>query len=489
MNESEIKQEPPKAFQVTFQFRAYTSRQGYAQLDDVLRRQCWLYNQALEMRKNAYEIGGVTVTYQDQAKWLTGMRSTHRGTMDTIARRVQCGTLLRLERAYGGFFRRIATKQKAGHPRFKPAQRWQTITVDSPQYERSWLHFEPDRRQPVITLTVKGLPPLEMKVSRERCIQLQQLQSNKKWTGLRITRKGRRATVNLTFATDKDPMPTTGQVLGMNRGIVRQATIYAGSPETLDGRQAGQWRQGDSCWWGSHFGTVLRTISENHALIDLENAGQMVVPIDSLTTPHAKAQNQPTVTVVKPVKNDEKKQRRLQRKIARAARGSNSRRKKVATLSNFHEKQRIRQRNDAHRLTSQIIQNFDVVGMEKWDIPKMTRSARGTVEEPGKGVARKSQFNREILVQRWGQMQTQLAYKAEWAGRQLIAVPADYITQTCSRCGQRNPGPYEQRMYTCRHCGYEIDQDETAAINILRRALGPAGAELKPRCAASIDNP
>ena len=128
-----MKDADDREFQHTFQLRAYTSKQGFAELEKVLRQQCWLYNQALEMRIKAWEIGGVSVSFYDQCKWLTGMRFTHQFTtydrMDTLARRVQCGTLKRLDKSFDAFFRRVKAGHKAGFPRFKPAQRWHTIEV------------------------------------------------------------------------------------------------------------------------------------------------------------------------------------------------------------------------------------------------------------------------------------------------------------------------------------------------------------------------
>ena len=478
-----------REFQHTFQLRAYTSKQGFAELEKVLRQQCWLYNQALEMRIKAWEIGGVSVSFYDQCKWLTGMRFTHQFTkydrMDTLARRVQCGTLKRLDKAFEGFFRRIKAGQKAGFPRFKPAQRWHTIEVDSPKYEKGWLSFSPDRAKPRVTLTVKGLPPLEMKTTKARCLLFQELVGAKKWTDLRVAKKGRRITVNLTFQVAKEGLAPTGKVMGMNRGVVRKATLHSASA----GVQGTTLREGSSCWWRQHFGTYIRSVSGSHAMVDLEGLGQMVVPMYDLETPMQRLQPKNAPVVIPPAMSNRKRKKRLQRKVSRAVKGSNSRRKKVAVYANICDREKIRHRNETHRLTSQIIKDFDTIAIEDFDIVRMTASISGTVDNPGKGVERKSDLNREIMEQRWGQIHQQLTYKAAWAGRQLLVVSPAFITQECSRCGTNQEGPYPERQYRCARCKLVIDQDENAAINILRRGLSSAGLEHRPGMPQGVSQP
>jgi hypothetical protein len=65
----------------------------------------------------------------------------------------------------------------------------------------------------------------------------------------------------------------------------------------------------------------------------------------------------------------------------------------------------------------------------------MTRSARGTVEEPGRNVAAKSGLNRALLDAGLGQLATLIGEKAAWAARTVIGVDARYSSQTCAQCG------------------------------------------------------
>ena len=67
----------------------------------------------------------------------------------------------------------------------------------------------------------------------------------------------------------------------------------------------------------------------------------------------------------------------------------------------------------------------------------MTRSARGTSDKPGRNVRAKAGLNRTILAQSWGRIRNQLAYKAAWAGRQVVEVDPRFTSQDCSDCRER----------------------------------------------------
>ena len=110
---------------------------------------------------------------------------------------------------------------------------------------------------------------------------------------------------------------------------------------------------------------------------------------------------------------------------------------------------------------------------EKLNIRGMTRSASGTVDDPGTNVAAKSGLNREILAQGWGHVREQLRYKAAWAGREFVEVDPKYTSRLCSRCGLG--GERSGKEFSCRNCGFLWDADLNAAVNVLWRAFGSGG--------------
>ena len=94
----------------------------------------------------------------------------------------------------------------------------------------------------------------------------------------------------------------------------------------------------------------------------------------------------------------------------------------------------------------------------------MTRSARGTRENPGRNVRAKAGLNRGILRSGWGLLVRRLQDKAP--GRVEKVSPA-FTSQRCSACGQVDRDSREsQAVFRCTACGFACHADVNAAINI-----------------------
>ena len=154
---------------------------------------------------------------------------------------------------------------------------------------------------------------------------------------------------------------------------------------------------------------------------------------------------------------DRTREKRLQRAVSRSRLGSNTRRKRVRSLSKEAYRYLVRNRNYCHELTTTLVKRYGLVALEDLRALNMSRSARGTVEEPGRNVAAKSGLNRSILEQTWGMIRRQLTYKAEWAGRGLVVVDPRYTSQTCSRCGVVDADARRSESYECAACGIRIN--------------------------------
>ena len=99
----------------------------------------------------------------------------------------------------------------------------------------------------------------------------------------------------------------------------------------------------------------------------------------------------------------------------------------------------------------------------------MSRSAAGTVEQPGRNVKQKSGLNRSILDQGWAEFRRQLEYKVLWQGGLFLAVPPQNTSRTCPRCGHvSGDNRKSQAVFACVACGFHENADLVGAINILR---------------------
>jgi putative transposase len=180
--------------------------------------------------------------------------------------------------------------------------------------------------------------------------------------------------------------------------------------------------------------------------------------------------------------------RRLERRLARARRGSNRRARARLALARLKARESDRRKDWAEKASTDIAARFDVIRVEDLQITNMTRSAKGTPAEPGRNVRAKAGLNRGILASGWGLLVRRLQDKAP--GRVEKVRPA-YTSQCCSACGHIAAGSREsQALFRCVACGYAGNADVNAARNIAAghavtarggfRAAGPANREPQP---------
>ena len=176
---------------------------------------------------------------------------------------------------------------------------------------------------------------------------------------------------------------------------------------------------------------------------------------------------------------------RAQRQVARRKRGSAGRRDAVKQLARAHDALRWARRDWHRKLSNILVRSYEQIALEKLHITNMTRSARGTIEQPGRNIAAKAALNRKILDAGWRQFANMLLAKAEEAGRAVVFVKAQYSSQTCAVCDYVAPeNRSSQACFVCGRCGHSDHADVNAAKVILKRAeLPPAGSGADGRTA------
>ena len=155
----------------------------------------------------------------------------------------------------------------------------------------------------------------------------------------------------------------------------------------------------------------------------------------------------------------------LQQRLGRGKRGSNRREETKRAIARLKARQRDRRKDWVEKTTTDLARRFEVIRVEALDVRAMTRSARGTVEQPGTGVAQKRGLNRAIMRSGWGQLIARLQHKA--FGR-VEQIPAAYTSQRCSVCGHVAPGNRKsQAVFECEACDAgRCNADVNAARNI-----------------------
>lgn len=155
------------------------------------------------------------------------------------------------------------------------------------------------------------------------------------------------------------------------------------------------------------------------------------------------------------LKQSEKQLARAQRRLSRKKKGSANRAKAKLKVARIHARIADQRQDFAHKLTTQLIHENQVVAAESLQVKNMlkNRSLAKAISNVG-----------------WRQITTMLDYKAQWYGRDFIQVGKFYpSSKRCHVCGHLSDAmPLSVRYWDCPDCGSHHDRDINAAKNILK---------------------
>ena len=115
--------------------------------------------------------------------------------------------------------------------------------------------------------------------------------------------------------------------------------------------------------------------------------------------------------------------RLAQRSLSRKVRGSRSWKRQKLRVAKVHARIADVRSDYLHKISHTVSKNHAVVCLEDLQVKRMSASARGTRDEPGRHVKAKSVLNRAILDQGWGEFRRQLEYKTHWLLVTKLNVP------------------------------------------------------------------
>ena len=348
---------------------------------DVTRE---LYNAALQERRDAYRLRGISIGMKVQYAELTALRKPM-FRLDTrfaaVYRECEDAVLRRLDLAFAAFFRRCKRGEVPGFPRFKPAVRWKQLTF--PHGDRA-LKF--DARQS--RLTIPGVGSVRLRKGRE------------------IPAFGRAWLVQRSsgwyacFECERNvqALPATGVMLGVDRGVHVLAATSDG--ELIRNAAVGEKRK--------------------------SAAARLQRDLDAASIYVGSGRGRRCVN-----KRDPKR-------IAA-----------VKRLARAKEREASARRDYAHKVARKIVNDADTIVLEALKVRNMTRSAKGTVEQPGRNVAAKAGLNRVVLDAGFGLLEAMIVAKAESAARTIVRVDARFSSQTCWTCGHCERENRRRRRFAC----------------------------------------
>jgi putative transposase len=199
----------------TYKYRLYPTRKQRDKLDWTLETCRILYNSCLVDRKNSYEQTGKSLSYGKQAGILKHDKLIIPYLKDIHSQVLQ-DVLIRVDKAYKAFFRRLKEKNgKAGHPRFKPEGRYDSVT-----YPQSGFSIDTQSNQIKIVLSKIGHIKLKYHRSINGNIKTCNIKKEiDKWYAC--------FSVEYEPATKKTVIST---VLGIDVGLSSFATLSDGDP-------------------------------------------------------------------------------------------------------------------------------------------------------------------------------------------------------------------------------------------------------------------
>jgi putative transposase len=155
----------------------------------------------------------------------------------------------------------------------------------------------------------------------------------------------------------------------------------------------------------------------------------------------------------------EKRLKSRQRRVSRKKKGSANRRKAINQLGRVHLKISRQREEHAKRVARCVIQSNDLVAYENLRI---------------KNLVKNHCLAKSINDAGWYQFRKWLELFGTKFGKITVAVNPAYTSQECSSCGTLIKKSLSMRTHVCK-CGFALDRDWNAAINILKLALSTTG--------------
>lgn len=276
----------------SIKYRLKPTKTQAQQLDSQLEECRWLYNHLLASRRDAWDDRHASLSYHAQATTLPALKQDH-PSLSGVHSQVLQNVVMRIDLAFKAFFRRCKAGEAPGYPRFRGRGRYDSMTF--PQYGNGCQMTD-------------GVLKLS-KVGALRVVQHRPLAGIPKTCTVRRSSTGKWY-VTIACDVDAQPLPATGEAVGMDVGLVHFSTLSTGEQTPCP--------------------KFLRT--------------------------------------------DEKDLKRTQRKLSAAQPGTPERAKRRKIVARVHERIGNRRTNFAHQQSRTLVKRFDIIAVEDLSVKQMVHN-------------------------------------------------------------------------------------------------------------------
>jgi putative transposase len=386
-------------------------------LSQLLQLSCDIYNGALQHRRDAWHITRnssrpTSISRFDQFNEVKELKEVCPAIGRFGITPVR-GAISRVDEAFGAFFRRVKNGETPGYPRFKSRARFRTIFYDTPT---GW--------------HLRGVTP-------------------------RPPRKDGRpakAVAAALYVQGVGDIPLgQGAVRQLRRLIAR-----GGEPRTLTitRTRSGAWR---ACV--GFRGVALKPLPETHDIGGVDRGIWVTAALPDgtlLTCPPFLKEARAQIAALQRQREQYEKFSPQWKRINKA-------------VAKAYAKAHRRSENWARHCAIEIVARYGVIALEDLKLVNMTKSAKGTKESPGKGVAQKKGLNRSLQDAALARLAYWICVKAEEAARRVWKVNPKDSSRECIACGHTEAANRCRARFICRRCGHEEHADVNAAQVITAR--------------------
>ncbi len=174
---------------------------------------------------------------------------------------------------------------------------------------------------------------------------------------------------------------------------------------------------------------------------------------------------------LKPLKQNIIKLRRLSKSHSRKQKGSKNKKKSQLKLAKLYIRIKNIRKDWTHKMTTKLVRENQTICLEDLNV---------------KGMITNYRLARSISDIGFKEIRRQLEYKSSVYDSKIIVIDRWLpSSKTCSNCGCKKELSLSERVFKCNECGFELDRDLNAAINI--KTAGLAGLACGPESSGFRD--